>query len=156
MINNLPLSSEDIANSTLEHYEGVEGIKKIYLDTLTAKSHLLSTLQPSAVEKTLYEWLTTDYVQERVKRNISAYVLVSTNIHDKALQDYIDNADKEKRIVHVVDPMDKPFEVEMVIYDDKVAFMQYNPAYPLGAVLIKNKAIADTMRALYLHYLWRL
>lgn len=140
----------------IKFYKGIEGVKEVYKNTLTAKSHLLSTLQPSEVEKSLYEWLTTDYVRERIKKNIFAHVFVSTKVRDRALEDYISRADKELRKVIVVDPEGYPFEMEIIIYDDKVAFVQYNPKYEIGATLITSKPIANTMRSIFLHYLWKI
>lgn len=142
--------------ANIKHFKGVDGIKEVYKKTLETKEHLLSTLQPSEVEPSLYKWLTTDYVKERVKRNIWAYVFVSTETKDDALENYIDSAEKELRKVIVVDPEGYPFEIEMIIWDDKVAFMQYNPKYELGVTLIESKPIADTMRSIFLHYLWKM
>lgn len=143
-------------STNIKHFKGVDGIKAVYKKTLETKGHLLSTLQPSAVEPSLYKWLTTDYVQERVKRNIWAYVFVSTKTKDGALEKYIDGAEKKLRKVIVVDPEGHPFEIEIIIWDDKVAFIQYNPKYKLGASLIESKPIADTMRSIFLHYLWKM
>lgn len=136
-------------------YEGIEGIIEVYRDSLTAQSYIQSVVQPSDVEPEVYKWLTSEYVQERVKRGIRTYVVVSTDKVDEALQNYISKSSEELRVVHTIEPIGHPFENEVLIYDDKVAFIQYNPKYPLGAVLIKHKPIANTMRAMYLHFLWK-
>jgi hypothetical protein len=143
-------------SENIKIFKGIKGIKEVYRDTLNTKSHLLSTLQPSKVEPKLYKWLTTDYVKERVKRKIFAFVFVSTKEKDKTLKDYINKSDEELRKVIVVDPEGYPFEMEIIIYDNKVAFVQYNPKYELGAILIESAPIANTMRSIFLHYLWKI
>lgn len=144
-----------LKNEFVTFYEGVEGIKEVYKDTLTATTYLHSIVQPSEVEPELYKWLTTEYVKERVKKGVQAYVVVSTDNKDDALQDYLSKSRDELRITHVINPVGHPFENEIIIYDDKVAFIQYNPKYSLSAILIKHKPIANTMRAMFLHFLWK-
>lgn len=142
-------------NEFTTFYEGVEGIKQVYLDTLTSKTRLFSILQPSDVEPELYKWLTTEYIQKRIEAKVEAYVVVSNDKKDESMTDYVNKSREELRITHVIEPIGHPFETEIIIYDDKVAFIQYNPQHPLGAVLIKYKPIANTMRSMFLHFLWK-
>ncbi len=136
-------------------YEGMEGIIEVYRDTLTAQTYIQAIIQPSEIHPQLFDWLNKEYVPERVKRNICAYVVLSADNPDQKLQDYVSKSSDELRVVHMVETIGQPFEMEINIYDDKVAFIQYNPKYPLGAVLIKYKPIANTMRAMFLHFLWK-
>lgn len=136
-------------------YEGIEGIIEVYRDTLTAKTYLQSVMQPGEIEPTLYKWLTDEYVPERVKRGIRAYVVLAAEANDSRMVEFMSKNEDSLRTVHLVEPIGQPFENEINIYDDKVAFIQYNPKYPLGAVIVKYKPIANTMRAMFLHFLWK-
>ncbi len=150
-----PEDFEVLKNKFVSFYEGIEGIKEVYRDTLKAKTYLFSLLQPSDVDPDLYKWLTTEYVEQRIKKGVQAYVVLSTEKEDEALGDYIAKSRDELRISHVIKSVGHPFENEIIIYDDKVAFIQYNPKYPLGAILITHKPIANTMRSMFLHFLWK-
>lgn len=128
-------------------HEGIEGIKEVYEDTLREKpQELLAILQTSDVEPEIYKWLNTYYAPQRAKENIWAKVITTTN---SKLEKYIEKNEGEKRETRVVPKRDFPIAVEMNIYGNKVAFMNFKKDEKHIGIIINNKLIADTMRALF-------
>lgn len=128
-------------------YEGIEGIKEVYMDTLREKKEIWSILQTSNVEPSLYKWLTTNYAKQRSKEGIWAKVMVS---QEEKAQKYIEKNEAEKRETKIVPKGKFPIAVEMNIYGNKVAFMNFKKNEGNIGIIINNKLIADTMRALFL------
>jgi len=142
-------------------YSGVEGIKNIYLDTIKTLSvspdkTLYAFLNPEVVHEDIYKWLTTFYVDERVKNGIYAHVFISNKDKSQRSLKYKELDDKEKRTTYFVEDYDKPFESEVNIYDDKVAFINFNPKGEIAGVIIHHSLIASTLKAFYLHYMWKI
>ncbi len=128
-------------------FEGIEGIKEVYKDTLLEKpEEIMGILQTSEVEPAIYKWLTTHYAPQRAKEGIWAKVITTT---DKKLEQYIDRNEEEKRETRVVPKKKFPVAIEMNIYGNKVAFMNFKKGESHIGIIINNKLIADTMRALF-------
>lgn len=128
-------------------FEGIEGIKEVYKDTLLEKpEEILGILQTSEVEPAIYKWLTTYYAPQRAKEGIWAKVITT---EDKKLAQYIDRNEEEKRETRVVPKKKFPVAIEMNIYGNKVAFMNFKKGESHIGIIINNKLIADTMRALF-------
>lgn len=127
-------------------YEGIEGIKEIYMDKLREKKEIWAVLQTSQVHPELYKWLTTKWVKLRSKENIFVKAIVA---EDTKTKDYVSKNVQEKRETRVVEKKKFPIGIEFNIYGDKVAFINFNKKdNPMG-IIINNKLIADTMRAIF-------
>ncbi len=137
-------------------FNGVEGIKSIYLDTLslTPDQTIYAFLNPQDIDEHLYEWLDTFYVKERVKKNIAAHVFISSSTSAKSKK-YLESSQEEKRTVEIVEDFGKPFECEVDIYGDKVALINYNPKGEISGMIIHHPVIASTIKSFYLHFFWR-
>jgi len=127
-------------------YEGIEGIKEVYMDTLRDKNEIWGVLQTSDVEPKLYKWLTEDYAPMRAKSGIKAKVIVA---QDSKLKKYIEKNVEENRETKTVQTGKFPIAIEMNIYGNKVAFMNFKKGENNIGIIINNKLIADTMRALF-------
>ena len=127
-------------------YEGVEGIKEVYLDTLRDKNEIWGVLQTSDVEPKLYEWLTDEYAPMRAESGIKAKVIVA---QDSKLKKYIEKNVEENRETKTVQTGKFPIAIEMNIYGNKVAFMNFKKSENNIGIIINNKLIADTMKALF-------
>lgn len=139
-------------------YSGIEGIKQIYLDTLTISPEepIYAFLNPEAVNDDIYQWLTTYYAAERARLGITAHVFISGDKESKRALDYQQHSDDELRITHFIESYGKPFESEVNIYGDKVAMISYNPNAEIVGVVINHPALVATLKSFYLHYLWKL
>lgn len=125
-------------------FEGVEGLKKIYLDTLKEGKPIYAVLQTAEVNEELYQWLIKSYAKQRTKLGITAKVIIASG---KWSEEYQKTDKKELRETILVPSEKFPFKHEVDIYGDKVAFINYKKGEALIGIIIKNKAIAETMKA---------
>lgn len=127
-------------------YEGIEGIKEVYNDTLKEKATISAILQTSEVEPKIYSWLTRHYAKKRTELGIWANVIVA---QDSKSKDYIRKNEKEHRETRSVPKERFPIGIEVDIYGDKVAFINFKKGQDLIGIIIHNPLIANTMRALF-------
>lgn len=141
-LNSLYIASTE--NPTVRTYEGIKGLKEIYEDILSEKKPIYAILQAAEVEPELYKWLTTTFVKKRVRAKIHVKAIVATS---KASMKYKKKDVKEYRISVLVPEEKFPFEHEIDIYGDKIAFIHYKKGEPLIGVVINHPAIAQTSKA---------
>lgn len=125
-------------------FEGVKGLKEIYLDTLREGKPISAVLTTAAVEPELFDWLTSYYAKQRVKHGVFARVIASTGTWSK---EYVKKDAAEARETLLVPDTQFPFAHEVDIYGDKVAFINYKKGDALIGVVINHPQIARTMRA---------
>jgi len=127
-------------------YEGLSGIKEVYNDTLKEGKEILAILQTSEVEPKIYEWLTHVYSKKRANMGIWAKVIAAEDVKTKA---YVSKNEAEKRETRVV-PKDKfPIGIEVDIYGNKVAFINFHKDGDLVGIIVQNELIANTMCAMF-------
>lgn len=127
-------------------YEGVEGLKTIYKDTLSEGKDIYAILQAGEVEPSLYKWLTTTYVKARAKQKTHAKVIVASS---KESKEYVQKDIEEFRTTLWVSSVEFPIQHEVDIYGDKVAFIHYKKGEALIGIVIKHPQIAKTMKAFF-------
>lgn len=139
-------------------YSGIEGIKAIYMDTLTLSSNetIYALLNPEDIHPDILEWLKSYYIPERIKKNIDAHVFISNPKHLPLTAEYRKHDEERKRVTTFVEDFGKPFECEIDIYGDKVAMINYDPKDELGGIIIHHPALVRTIKSFYLHYLWKM
>lgn len=138
-------------------YYGVEGIKEVYLDTLKLPEEgvLYSFLGVQEIQPEIYKWLTTDYVKQRVDKKIFAHVFATREQNPEVTEEYAKKDEEENRKTYVVEAFEQSFKSEIIIYGDKIAFVNFHPDFPLVGIIIEHPLIAQTVKAFYLHYLWK-
>lgn len=130
-------------------YEGYEGIKAIYEDTLRENKSILSFLGLYESDPKILKWLENDYVKRRIANNIKARVIVSSDQKNIITSEYLERDRKELRETKVIDNSEFPAKLEIQIYGNKVAFANHNKNNALVGVIIDNKFIAETMKGLF-------
>ena len=125
-------------------FEGVEGLKEIYEDTLKEAKPIYAVLQTAEVEPEMYKWLTKFYVKKRVKAKIWAKVIVASG---KWSGEYQRKDEKELRESILVPSEKFPFKHEVDIFGDKVAFINYKKGEALIGIVINHPQTAQTMKA---------
>lgn len=128
----------------IRYYEGIEGIKKVYADTLTAKTELLNY----ADSKTIREYwpnYDAEYVKERVKRKIYLRGISPLDKYGEAVK--AKNKDTYREI-RLVKPSEFSFANEINIYEDKVSIISFGKDELVG-MIIESPEIADTQRAIF-------
>lgn len=127
-------------------FEGIKGLKKIYMDTLREKQPIYAMLTTAEVDPELFDWLTTYYAKQRTKLGINADVIASTGSWAKEYK----KADKnEARNTILVPQSQFHFQHEVNIYGSKVAFINYKKGSQLIGIVINHPHIAATMKATF-------
>ncbi len=145
------LHKEEINRPSVKIYEGVEGMKKIYFDTVwKSKTEILYFASIRKINK-LYPGLLDQWVKDFNTENsfqAKARELINPDKEDLAYGVNFSMSDKSRQ-TRVI-PKDFPMQfigTDNAIFDDKVMFVSLEGK--LFTTLIKNKVLADTMRTLY-------
>lgn len=137
----------------IKFYEGVEGIKKVYHDTLTASlgSEQLYYSSLESVYSGLSESFWKDWYTKRVARKIFAKGIMPSDSETE--KRYSKKINKEQmRDVILVPQHDLPIENEMIIYENKIALVSFGED-KMG-VIIESRQIAGLQRAIF-NLLWK-
>jgi sugar-specific transcriptional regulator TrmB len=130
-------------------YDGFEGIKAMYEDTLVTGQPIDAFLTLSDANPQVHEWLRKNYAKRRVQAGITARVIVSTESQDMANREYVAKDAAELRETRIVDKQYFPCELEIQIYGSKVSYTNYNKADVLVGVIVDNDFIASSMRGMF-------
>lgn len=133
----------------IRSYEGLEGIKAIFDQTLEAKSEVLGYTNLEALGNLLPDYLPS-YTQKLVKRKIKTRLLSpSTEKARHFIQKFYPSRYPEELVeILFVNPKEFGFETQIAIYDHFVAIMSLNPNELIG-VLIESSVYARTQRAVF-------
>jgi len=127
-------------------YEGVEGIKQVYEDTLLEDVPMRSFLKPQSINAEVERYLLGTYAPRRAKKGIRIKNLVSGKQSEGGALLEKKGFHRENRYVN---QKDFPAEIEMLIYSNKVAFINYGAeSEPMG-IVIESKEVAQTLRSLH-------
>ncbi|MFA4814509.1 MAG: helix-turn-helix domain-containing protein [Candidatus Gracilibacteria bacterium] len=138
----LNLHSRYSITPQLSIYEGAEGVIKIMEDTLTTSTELLCWANPDIAMGLLKDYYPS-YIKRKVERKIW---LKGIFCYDSIGINFKKRGGEELREVYLI-PKDRfPFKNEINIYDDKVAIISHQDEI---GVIIENKNIADTQRAIF-------
>lgn len=132
----------------IDYFEGLEGVKRVYLDTLHIKSgkEILLFDQVSNYNPEVLDWIVKSYVPERVKRNILVRAIAP---REKESREYLGEQRHELREIRYVPKEKFPFRIEGMVYGDKVTFVTIEKGSPLVGIVIESEQIVDTLRALF-------
>lgn len=148
----LALSTSFNDKPSVQFYDGLEGLKIVYEDTLNYPwTTLKAFLWYTTLDKWLKRYLDYVYLPARIKRKISANVLMP--IDTKEVQDYApmnkkDFASKYTELRFVSDPI---FQLsnEINLYgEDKIALMMFGEQEMMG-LIIKSKLLYTTLVSLF-------
>lgn len=129
----------------IRYYEGLEAVKKIYADTLSAKTEILNYADSKSI-RTFWPSYDKDYVDERVKRRI---YLRGIAPDDEAGRNVMRSNEEKHREIRLVRAGPFSFNNEINIYDDKVAIVSFSKKEILG-MIIESEDIANTQRAIFM------
>jgi sugar-specific transcriptional regulator TrmB len=135
--------SGETSHPRIRYFEGIEGIKAIYTDTLSSKTEILNYSNSKEIRK---NWPTydKDYVDKRAKKKIFL-----RGICLKDAEGEIVKAEDAKyfREMCLVSPEKFDFTNEINIYDDKVAIISFKNE--LIGMIIESTEIANSQRAIF-------
>jgi len=131
----------------VKFYEGVEGIKEAFMDTINTNEKIYSIRTTSELYPGLYNWFQTTYKPLRMKNKIWTDVILTQKT--AYATDYYVYDPSIFRELRYVDKQMLPNGIEMNIYGDKVAFISFNKDTELFAIVIQNPLIVNTQKALF-------
>jgi sugar-specific transcriptional regulator TrmB len=123
-------------------YEGLEGLKEVYEDTLTAHEPIRAYATFDDMHRTLPHYF-PEYYRRRAEKGISIRGIIPDT---EAARDRVQRNREETRQTALV-PADKYyFSPEIDVYDDKIMIASWREK--LG-IIIESKEIADAMKKIY-------
>lgn len=131
------------AKPRIRFYEGVEGLKAIYWDTLESKGTILVYGSIDDMWGAMPKEFIREYVEERAKRKINIRGLVP-NTPDA--QEYVRRDKEELRHLILIPKERFTFSNEINIYNDKVAIFSFPERI---GIIIESKKITETQRAIF-------
>jgi len=141
---------EEKEKPKVRFYEGIDGIKKVYEDTLDQPigSEILAYAGFESIYEVVPESFLNSYVKRRVKKKISARGFLPIDNYSKI---HIKENKKELRKVIAL-PADKfPMTNEINIYQNKVAIISFKKD-KIG-IIIESEEIAKNQRVIF-NLLW--
>jgi HTH-type transcriptional regulator, sugar sensing transcriptional regulator len=126
----------------IRYYEGKEGLKEVYRDTLSHDGELQAFASENIV-KYLGEDFASEYMSKRVGVNIFAKVIGPDNEEMQKYKKVDKDGFKKTKLV----PEKKfPFTMEMNIYGNRVALMSFSENM---GMIIESNEISDNMKLLF-------
>ncbi|MBX4200895.1 hypothetical protein KW786_02080 [Candidatus Parcubacteria bacterium] len=123
----------------IQFFEGLEGIKTVYEDTLTSKETIRAFASIESMHAALPGFF-PDYYKRRTERNIKIRAIFPDT--DQA-KERIKNDQQEKRESILVSKDKYSFTPEINIYDHKVVFMSLKERF---ALVIESEEVADALK----------
>ncbi|PIZ76715.1 hypothetical protein COY05_00475 [Candidatus Peregrinibacteria bacterium CG_4_10_14_0_2_um_filter_38_24] len=133
----------DVSHPRVRYFEGIEGIKAIYADTLTSKTEILNYSNSLEIRNA---WPNYDieYVEKRAKKKIFLRGICQNDDYGKKVHELDQKYFREMRIIN---PDQFDFTNEINIYDDKVAIISFKDE--LIGMIIESQQIANSQRAIF-------
>lgn len=132
-------------------YDGIEGLRKIYMDNLKYGQEILEFVSLENIHPEIEFHSANYYIPRRISKGIPIKIIVSgtPRSHDINLL----NNTKALREVKVIDSKQFPIPLDCYIYGENVSFALYRTdSEPVG-VIIRSKEIAQMLRSLFL-FIW--
>lgn len=130
----------------VQFFEGMEGMKKVLEDSLSAQTEIYSYADIEAIQKYIPD-INADYVKKREKFNIKKKaILLDTPFARTFLKDYYKNV-TDLRLIKTVA---SPFQTIMQMYDNKVSYITLSEKEMIG-VIIEDKHISTMHKDLFEH-----
>lgn len=137
------ISNVEKAKPKVWFFEGVEGIKNAFNDTLKyPESEVYQWASRDLLDVLGEEW-SAKFMAKRANEKIFAKTL-SLDLPD--VRKYKKMDDKHYREMRLVDPQKFPFEIELDVYGKRVAMISVKDKM---AVIIESKPIANTLKVIH-------
>jgi len=145
------MQQQELRKPKMRYYEGWEGIKRLYEDTLLEGEDIYAFEDIDDFHPDLQKWLLSDYLPRRAENNIFAYVLTPKN---PANINYRNTDKKYCKETRFLPRSNFPIENEINIYGNKTAFFSYK-ADEAFSVILDSKSIANSMKYIF-NFCWNI
>lgn len=140
----LSLISSNRQMPKVKYFDGIDGIKKIYEDTLqTGEDKFAYSCVFEIEDNELRNWL-DEYVCRRVKKGIKAQAIFPDTPEARK---HVKNDKKYLRESKLVPQKDFPFKSEINIYGNKIASICLTKPY--YGVIVESREIVETQRSIF-------
>lgn len=133
----------------IRYFEGIEGIKEVFRDTLNfPKQETLAWISMDAVKYFDMDWVLKTYVPQRVEKRIWQRAIAPSQEYIKKVKLY---DQKQLRQMKLISSKEFPFEVEINLYGDRnVGIMSFEEKV---GIIIESKKIYATLKSFFeLHW----
>ncbi len=134
----------------VKFFEGRDGVKALYLDTINNnKEKKILAITDYEAAYSAFPKFFEEYFKMRIKKNIKVLNILPDS---KRGREDLKRAKKLLREMEFI-PLFEKLEIEINIYDDKVAIASFNPQEMHG-VIIQSNVIAQAMKNIF-NYIWK-
>ena len=140
----LAIQNTTVDKPLVRFYDGVEGVKEIYRLTLEVAEPIYGFVEVEAIHPLIQKWLSKEYTQKRNQKQIKAYNIVNTS----SKLDSIMPSD-QYRENKIVSSKEFPFQMEIIVFGEYVAYINFRETERPSATLIQSQAAAITMRSVH-------
>lgn len=146
----IAISDPNTVIPKVEFYEGLEGIKHVYEDTLKQGVNLIYAFENAEpMTEEVKQYVFDNYIPRRAKSNVYIKVITPNNrAHIKTRKD----DQKFLRETRFFSTDIIPIEIEINIYGNKSALFSYKEE-EMFAVILESKAIADSLKSIF-NFCW--
>ncbi len=131
--------------SKVRYFEGFEGIREIYEDTLREGKDKLAYSSIPLVQDPRFKKYIAEYLKKRTEAGMKVRAIFPDSTDSRAYQSMDQRFLRESRLV----PADKfPFRSEINIYGNKMALMSLQSDF-LHGVIMESEAIVETERSIF-------
>ena len=144
------LLNQDTSKPVFKYYEGLEGIKDVYRQSLKAKDHenLLAFIGVESLQvrdKAIINFWEKEYIPARKKKDIFFKIVIPDNELGLAFYKKDKDSHRESRLLPA---SSYNFECEIMIYDQVVSIFSYTSQESF-ALTIESKPIANTLKMIW-------
>ncbi|MBD3330188.1 hypothetical protein GF354_01500 [Candidatus Peregrinibacteria bacterium] len=133
----------ETAHPRVRYFEGLEGIKSIYTDTLTAKTEILNYSNSKEIRE-----IWPNYDKEYVAKRAEKRIFLKGICPDDAIGQKVHREDEKYfRRMQLIPESQLNITNEINIYDDKVAIISFKDE--LIGMIIESTEIANSQRAIF-------
>jgi len=145
----MSLTSSLTIKPKIRFYEGMEGLKSIFEDTLTTKDEILGYTSIKDLTELFPDYF-REYCHKKIKHHIKTrYIAPASEEGVDIIDDYYPKEyDQNLLEILLVNPKEFNFHNEIAIYGNKVAIIYLNPDELLG-VIMESPTFAQSMKSFF-------
>lgn len=136
---------QNIFTPTIRYYEGSEGVKHVYRDSLKEGQPIYAFENVAHMTSEIRDYIFNDYIPKRTEKNIFIQVIAPKNKEHIQTKKNDKIACRETRYFPVEI---MPIEIEVNIYGKKTAFFSYKKE-EMYAIIIESEAMANSMKSIF-------
>jgi sugar-specific transcriptional regulator TrmB len=145
----MAIQRKETEKVSVSYYQGIEGIKSVYNDTLKYPGEFVAFGSADIIEEVGTEWM-DQFIKNRVKKNIAVRAIVPTAEYFE--KELMEKNTQELREMKLIDQKEYPFAIEIDVYGgSKVSLISAKESM---AAVIESSAVHNTMKLIF-DMLWK-